>query len=277
MTVTDQLKITDNKIKAVQLQYDLDTLAAKISAYSSGNLRKYEYLTGEDLGYKQTVLEQARFEYSPLANIFNTGLKEEDKKERLLKRLRNIEGKNEEKLKAIEDQGKKQLDAIKNIKTDSKSLKAISFFSGLSPEARKLLDELKKEINTIDPEKLVCAKFDGTIFNFNTFKNSLEFALNIYHAGKTSLEEAKKDQYKMLKKLKDLEEYDPKYLDKINSQRETLISAEKIYNNRDNVIKAFENGIFPFKVEFQKKESDRSDNALPKWVKVGKKKKDSVG
>ena len=54
-----------------------------------------------------------------------------------MKRLRNIEGKNEEKLKAIEDQGKKQLDAIKNIKTDSKSLKAISFFTGLSPEARK--------------------------------------------------------------------------------------------------------------------------------------------
>ena len=110
-----------------------------------------------------------------------------------MKRLRNIEGKNEEKLTAIEDQGKKQLDAIKNIKTDSKSLKAISFLSGLSPEARKLLDELKKEINTIDPEKLVCAKLDATIFNFNTFKNSLEFALNIYHEGKTSLEEAKKD------------------------------------------------------------------------------------
>ena len=57
MTVTDQLKITDNKIKADHLQYDLDTLAAKISAYSSGNLRKHEYLTGEDLGYKQSVLK----------------------------------------------------------------------------------------------------------------------------------------------------------------------------------------------------------------------------
>ena len=56
MTVTDQLKITD-KIKADHLQYDLDTLASKISAYSSGNLRKHEYLTGEDLGYKQSVLE----------------------------------------------------------------------------------------------------------------------------------------------------------------------------------------------------------------------------
>ena len=50
MTVADQLKIIDNKIKANQAQYDLDRLAAKISAYSSSDLRKYEYLTGEDLG-----------------------------------------------------------------------------------------------------------------------------------------------------------------------------------------------------------------------------------
>ena len=106
------------------------------------------------------VLEQGRFEYSPLGKVFNKGLKKQEKKEGLLKRLRNIEGKNEDQLKAIKDQGKKQLDAIKNIKTDSKSLKAINFFSGLSPEAKKLLDEPKKEKNTIVPEKHVCAKFD---------------------------------------------------------------------------------------------------------------------
>ena len=75
----------------------------------------------------------------------------------------------------------------------------------------------------------------------------------------------------MLKKLKDLEEYDPKNLDKINSKKETLISPEKVHNNRDNVIRAFENEILPFKNGFQKQESDMSDNALPKWVKVGKK------
>ena len=71
-------------------------------------------------------------------------MKEEDNQKGLLKRLRNIEGNNEEHLKAIEDQGKKQLDAMKNIKTDSKSLKTIRFFSVISPEAKKLLDELKK-------------------------------------------------------------------------------------------------------------------------------------
>ena len=55
MTVINQLKIINNKIKAIQAQYDLDRLAAKISAYSSSDLRKYEYLTGEDLGYKPSV------------------------------------------------------------------------------------------------------------------------------------------------------------------------------------------------------------------------------
>ena len=81
MTVTDQIKIIDNKIKANQAQYDLDRLAAKISAYSSGDLRKYEYLTGEDLGYKPSVVEQAKFDYSPLGKIFNKGLKKKIKKD----------------------------------------------------------------------------------------------------------------------------------------------------------------------------------------------------
>ena len=56
VTVTDQLKIIDNKIKANQVQSDLDKLAAKTSALSFGELRKYEYLTGEDLGYRPSVL-----------------------------------------------------------------------------------------------------------------------------------------------------------------------------------------------------------------------------
>ena len=62
---------------------------------------------------------------------------------------KNIEGKNEQQLKIKE---KKQLEAIKNIKTDLKLPKMISFFSTLSPEAKekqnktknKLLDKLKE-------------------------------------------------------------------------------------------------------------------------------------
>ena len=61
MTLTEQVKILDDKIKANKAQYDLDREAAKISALSSGELEKYEYLTGKDLGYKPTVLEKVKF------------------------------------------------------------------------------------------------------------------------------------------------------------------------------------------------------------------------
>ena len=80
------------KKKANQAQYDFDRLAAKISAYSSpDDLRRYEYLTGEDLGYKPSILEQKKFDYSPFGKVFNKGLYEKDKK-------RAFEDKNKEQL-----------------------------------------------------------------------------------------------------------------------------------------------------------------------------------
>ena len=99
MTVIDQIKILNRKIKQNEAQYDLDREAAKISALSSKNLDKYEYLTGEDLGLKPSTVEKAKFEYSPLGKIFNKGLSKEDRKEGLFKKLKNIEDKNEQLLK----------------------------------------------------------------------------------------------------------------------------------------------------------------------------------
>ena len=121
MTVPDQIKILDRKIMQNEAQYDLDRKAAKISALSSNNLDKYEYLTGEDLGLKPSTVEQAKFEYSPLGKIFNKGLDKDDKKQELFKRLKNIEDKSE-------NQSKKQLDAIKNMNISSKLLMEIGFF-----------------------------------------------------------------------------------------------------------------------------------------------------
>ena len=65
MTITDQIKILNKKIMQNEVQYDLDRKAAKISALSSNNLDKYEYLTGEDLGLKPSTTEQDRLENSP--------------------------------------------------------------------------------------------------------------------------------------------------------------------------------------------------------------------
>ena len=96
MTVTDQIKILNRKIKQNESQYDLDRKATEISALSSKNLDKYELLTGEDLDLKPSTAAQAKFEYSPLGKMFNKGLSEYDKKEGILKRLENIKDKNDE-------------------------------------------------------------------------------------------------------------------------------------------------------------------------------------
>ena len=42
MTINDQIR--DEKLK-----YDINRETAKISALSTGKIRKYEYLTGEDI------------------------------------------------------------------------------------------------------------------------------------------------------------------------------------------------------------------------------------
>ena len=78
MTVKDQIKTLNRKIKQNELQYNLDREAAKISALPSNNLDKYELLTGEDLGLKPSIVEQAKLEYFPLGRLYNKGLSKEN-------------------------------------------------------------------------------------------------------------------------------------------------------------------------------------------------------
>ena len=165
----------------------------------------------------------------------------------------------------------KQLSSIKSIKTGSKSLKMIDFFTRLSPDAERLINVIKEKEKNFDTKKRVCIKSGKEVF-----KTSFKFASTIYN-GEITLEEAKKGQYNMLKQPEDLEEHNPTNLDRINSRKETLINAEELYNNRENVIKAFKNAVFPFKDWFyQKEESNVADETLPDWVKADKKRFDRL-
>ena len=142
MTINEQVKILDGKIKANKAQNDLDRQAAKVSALSSGELDKYEYLIGEDLGYKPDVVKKAKFEYSPLGQVFNKGLDVSEKNEGLLKRLKNIEGKNEQQLDLIRDQGEKQSDLIGKINTDK--TKRIGFYDKGNKKAVEVVNKILK-------------------------------------------------------------------------------------------------------------------------------------
>ena len=116
MTINDQIK--DEK-----LQYDINREVAKISALSSGKIHKYEYLTGEDIlpSSNQQIIEQARFNYSPLGKAFD------------------------KQIKTIEDQEKKQVDALNTLKSDNnkkleiKNEDIIPGSAFASDEARKRL------------------------------------------------------------------------------------------------------------------------------------------
>ena len=71
-----------------------------------------------------------------------------------MKRIKNIEDKHEEPLKALTNQGNKQLNAINDISINSKKLKLFDAFSKISPEAEKLISKIKEEQNAIDFKKL---------------------------------------------------------------------------------------------------------------------------
>ena len=74
MTRKEQNKILDAKIESNVNQYKVDRINAEISAFSSGDLNKYEFLKRIDLNYKPNVLDKARFEFSPLGRTFSMGL-----------------------------------------------------------------------------------------------------------------------------------------------------------------------------------------------------------
>ena len=171
MAIKEQIKILDEKIRQNKADYNLDRKNAEISALSSGKLDKYEYLTDQDLGYRPDPVQKAKFEYSPLGELFNKGLDKNEKQEDLLKRLKNIEDKSDNQLKAIEDQKDGQLALIKDQKTNP--VGKIKFVSEkLNRLAKDIVDKTEKYEDE-DLEYNVPKRDD---YKVNKYKNLESFA-----------------------------------------------------------------------------------------------------
>ena len=136
MTINDQIR--DEK-----MQYDINREADKISALSSGKIRKYEYLTGEDIlsSNQQQIIEQAKFTYSPLEKAF------------------------EKQIKTIEDQGKKLVEALNTLKSNNQltSEDVIPKNALNNDEAEKELDKIKEIEKNVGREKLIYKKMNINI------------------------------------------------------------------------------------------------------------------
>ena len=158
MTIYDQIR--DEK-----LQYDINREAAKISASSSGKIHEYEYLTGQDiLPYnQQQIIEQAKFTYSALGKAF------------------------EKQIKTIEDQRKKQVDALKYLNPKAITYKSDDDNATISKEIyneilEKRMDEILEMSREINYSNLVYdfksqthsisfSEFGGPIHNYKQLKN----------------------------------------------------------------------------------------------------------
>ena len=158
MTINDQIK--DEK-----LQYDINREEAKISALSSGKIHKYEYLTGEDIlpSNQEQIIEQAKFNYSPLGKAFE-------------KQIKTIQDQGEKQIKAIQDQGKLKK-TIKKYDHDDEDTPFISkqkeIFNELVDKRRRKVINLDEKVNKND---LIYRykKSAAPNLDFNGFDNALD-------------------------------------------------------------------------------------------------------
>ena len=147
----------DDKIKDEKLQYNINWNAAIISALSSGKIDKYKYLTGEEIlsPDQSRIIEQAKFTYSPLCKAF------------------------EKQIKTIEEQGKKQVEALKPI-TQKLTIKDAIPENTLSEEAKNELNKIKEIERKVDREKLYF-KMNKYTYNFQSFRTISSFGRDIYN------------------------------------------------------------------------------------------------
>ena len=233
-----------------EAHYDLDRKAAKISALSSNNLDKYEYLTGEDLlGLRPSTVEQAKFEYSTLGKIYNNGLdKDEHKKEGLLKRLKNIEDKNEEQLNAIKNK------ASENIKEGTDLVD-----QALSLEAKDLIEEIRGTQKDVDYRKSKLRGGNNTDYDFSDYWKFKELFKNLYYK-KITIEETEREQDEFDAIIGALENYTPRNDKYIEAKNKLLNNVKEFYEGREKIIEGFKNGIFPFNYDEVYEEWMRYEN-----------------
>ena len=91
-------------------------------------------------------------------------------------------------------------------------------------------------------------------YNFYQFANLNTFGKKIFN-GKTSIEDALEEQAKMKKLLMRLKKYDPSNDYQLKTRKKVSKNAENLFEKRNKIINAFDDGIFPFAKDVQKKET----------------------
>ena len=191
--------------------------------------------------------------------IFNKGLSEDDKKEGLLKKLKNIEDKNEQLLK------------IKNKKENIEE--ATDFVKEpLSLEAKALIEEIRIIEKDVNYKKLIIRGGKNVTYNFSDFKTFNEFFRDLYYK-KMTINDAEIRQNKFDSKRDALDNYPPRVPEYIEAKNSLLNNTKNFYEGTKKIIKGFKEKIFPIKSDDeaeQQQTSEKSTNddaiALNEWI-----------
>ena len=214
MTIEDQ-------IKNEKLQYDINREAAKISALSSGKLDKYEYLTGEEIlpSNQQQIIQQAKFNYSPLGNAIE-------------KQRKTIEDQGKEQVKAIQDN--KQLVSVNKDHYKDKLIfsKEREIFKDIFNKRLNKIEEMNNKIDYDDLDYVILSK--DMEYNFSIEKDPISL-LNDIKEGKTTLKETKDRQRNYKHYLNIIRKGN-----KNSVQKRILSNIENHYDARESVIKFIE-------------------------------------
>ena len=209
----------NSQIKDEKLQYNINREAAKISALSSGKLHKYEYLTGEDIlpSNQQEIIEQTKFTFSPLGKAID------------------------KQIKTIEDQGRKQVDALEKLKpkeeikpiegTSNNQSRAATIFNELISKREELINKL---YDSVDYNNLKYEYIGPTKdVSFYEYMDSKEF-FNAIRDNNIGFSETKNKQNDFLNKLTNI-----KIGRKTLEQEKIINNLERFYVSRQEVINFF--------------------------------------
>ena len=147
----------------------------------------------------------------------------------MFKRLKNIEGKNEEQLKVLKDQSEKQpiISKVKNPNFNN-----VSFRNLLDDKSMKVFDEIRNQDEIIDYSRL---NFIGSskkyTFNFGNFMSLGNLAKNIYNDN-VPLDVAKQEQRRMESMLENFINSNPVKTVYKSQRANILLNVKEFYKER---------------------------------------------
>ena len=179
-----------------------------------------------------------------MGKFFNSGLKEEDKKERILERLKNIEDKSKEKLKAITNK--------------TEDIKEVTDFveEPLRLEVKGLNEEIRIIQKDLDYRELKITGGNKNTYDFSDYKTFKELFRDLYYRNMTIDEaEQKQDEFNAVPDT--LSIYSAKKKEYIEAKNKLLNNAKKLHKGREKIIEVFKKGIFPLNYDEREEQESR--------------------